>query len=85
MTNGRKTCGGCLTTKPVNTIDDLKCLKIRILANQILLKGFEVLGVTQLPMRAVSRTLKAARTIADLAGAGNPVFRSGCPLKIEVL
>ena len=39
-----------LTTKPVNTVDDLKGLQIRVPTNQIQSKGFEVLGATPVGM-----------------------------------
>ena len=39
-----------LTTKPVNTVDDLKGLQIRVPTNQIQTKGFEVLGATPVGM-----------------------------------
>lgn len=39
-----------LTTKPVNKIEDLHGLKIRVPTNQIQVKGFEVLGATPTPM-----------------------------------
>ena len=39
-----------LTTKPVNTVEDLKGLQIRVPTNQIQTKGFEVLGATPVGM-----------------------------------
>ena len=39
-----------LTTKPVNTVDDLAGLQIRVPTNQIQTKGFEVLGATPVGM-----------------------------------
>ena len=39
-----------LTTKPVNTVEDLKGLKIRVPNNGIQVKGFEVLGAVPTPM-----------------------------------
>ena len=39
-----------LTTKPVNTVDDLKGLQIRVPTNQIQSKCFEVLGATPVGM-----------------------------------
>lgn len=39
-----------LTTKPVNTVDDLKGLKIRVPGNQIQSIGFDVLGATSTGM-----------------------------------
>ena len=39
-----------LTTKPVNTVDDLAGLQIRVPTNQIQSKGFEVLGATPVGM-----------------------------------
>lgn len=39
-----------LTTKPVNTVEDLKGLKIRVPNNAIQVKGFEVLGAVPTPM-----------------------------------
>lgn len=39
-----------LTVKPVNSVDDLKGMKIRVPNNTIQCKGFEVLGATPTPM-----------------------------------
>ena len=39
-----------LTTKPVNKVEDLKGLQIRVPTNQIQTKGFEVLGATPVGM-----------------------------------
>ena len=39
-----------LTTKPVNTVDDLAGLQIRVPTNQIQTKSFEVLGATPVSM-----------------------------------
>ena len=39
-----------LTTKPVNTVDDLAGLQIRVPTNQIQTKGFKVLGATPVGM-----------------------------------
>ena len=39
-----------LTNKPVNKLEDLKGLKIRVPTNIIQVKGFEVLGATPTPM-----------------------------------
>lgn len=39
-----------LTKKPVNTVEDLKGLKIRVPNNTIQVKGFEVLGAVPTPM-----------------------------------
>ena len=39
-----------LTTKPVNTVDDLAGLQIRVPTNQIQTKGFEVLGASPVGM-----------------------------------
>ena len=39
-----------LTTKPVNTVEDLAGLQIRVPTNQIQTKGFEVLGATPVGM-----------------------------------
>lgn len=39
-----------LTTKPVNAVEDLKGLKIRVPNNAIQVKGFEVLGAVPTPM-----------------------------------
>lgn len=39
-----------LTKKPVNTVDDLKGMKIRVPNNTIQVKGFEVLGAVPTPM-----------------------------------
>lgn len=39
-----------LTTKPVNKLEDLHGLKVRVPTNQIQVKGFEVLGATPTPM-----------------------------------
>ena len=39
-----------LTTKPVNAVEDLKGMKIRVPNNTIQIKGFEVLGATPTPM-----------------------------------
>ena len=39
-----------LTTKPVNTVDDLAGMKIRVPGNQIQSIGFDVLGATSTGM-----------------------------------
>ncbi len=39
-----------LTTKPVNSVEDLKGMKIRVPNNAIQVKGFEVLGAVPTPM-----------------------------------
>jgi len=39
-----------LTTKPVNAVEDLQGMKIRVPNNTIQIKGFEVLGATPTPM-----------------------------------
>jgi tripartite ATP-independent transporter DctP family solute receptor len=39
-----------MTVKPVNSVDDLKGMKIRVPNNTIQVKGFEVLGATPTPM-----------------------------------
>ena len=60
-----------LTTKPVNTVDDLYGLKIRVPTNQIQTQGFEVLGATGtgMPLGDVYTALSTG----NIDGAENPL------------
>ena len=58
-----------LTNVPVNTVDDLKGLKIRVPSNEIQSKGFDVLGATSTGM-ALGDVYQALQTID---GAENPL------------
>ena len=60
-----------LTTVPVNTVDDLKGLKIRVPSNEIQSKGFDVLGATSTGM-ALSDVYQALQT-KTIDGAENPL------------
>ena len=60
-----------LTTKPVNTVDDLYGLKIRVPTNEIQTQGFEVLGATAtgMPLGDVYTALSTS----TIDGAENPL------------
>ena len=60
-----------LTTVPVNTVDDLKGLKIRVPSNEIQSKGFDVLGATSTGM-ALGDVYQALQT-KTIDGAENPL------------
>ena len=60
-----------LTTKPVNTVDDLAGLKIRVPGNQIQSIGFDVLGATSTGM-ALDEVYQALQT-GTIDGAENPL------------
>lgn len=60
-----------LTTTPVNTVDDLKGLKIRVPSNEIQSKGFDVLGATSTGM-ALGDVYQALQT-KTIDGAENPL------------
>lgn len=60
-----------LTTKPVNTVDDLYGLKIRVPTNEIQTQGFNVLGATAtgMPLGDVYTALSTS----NIDGAENPL------------
>ena len=60
-----------LTTVPVNTVDDLNGLKIRVPSNEIQSKGFDVLGATSTGM-ALGDVYQALQT-KTIDGAENPL------------
>ncbi len=60
-----------LTTTPVNTVDDLKGLKIRVPSNAIQTEGFNVLGATATGM-ALGDVYQALQT-KTIDGAENPL------------
>ena len=60
-----------LTNVPVNTVDDLKGLKIRVPSNEIQSKGFDVLGATSTGM-ALGDVYQALQT-KTIDGAENPL------------
>ncbi len=60
-----------LTTTPVNTVDDLKGLKIRVPSNAIQSKGFDVLGATSTGM-SLGDVYQALQT-KTIDGAENPL------------
>ena len=60
-----------LTNVPVNTVDDLKGLKIRVPSNEIQSKGFDVLGATSTGM-ALGDVYQALQT-QTIDGAENPL------------
>lgn len=60
-----------LTTVPVNTVDDLKGLKIRVPSNEIQSLGFDVLGATSTGM-ALNDVYQALQT-KTIDGAENPL------------
>ena len=60
-----------LTSVPVNTVDDLKGLKIRVPSNEIQSKGFDVLGATSTGM-ALGDVYQALQT-KTIDGAENPL------------
>lgn len=60
-----------MTTTPVNTVDDLKGLKIRVPSNEIQSKGFDVLGATSTGM-ALGDVYQALQT-KTIDGAENPL------------
>lgn len=60
-----------LTTKPVNTVEDLSGLKIRVPSNAIQSKGFDVLGATSTGM-ALGDVYQALQT-KTIDGAENPL------------
>lgn len=60
-----------LTTTPVNTVNDLKGLKIRVPSNEIQSKGFDVLGATSTGM-ALGDVYQALQT-KTIDGAENPL------------
>lgn len=60
-----------LTTKPVNTVDDLKGLKIRVPGNQIQSVGFDTLGATSTGMD-LGDVYQALQT-KTIDGAENPL------------
>ena len=59
-----------LTNVPVNTVEDLKGLKIRVPSNEIQSKGFDVLGATSTGM-ALGDVYQALQT-KTIDGAENP-------------
>ena len=60
-----------LTKRPVNTVDDLKGMKIRVPNNTIQVKGFEVLGAVPTPM-ALGDTYTALQQ-GTIDGVENPL------------
>jgi len=60
-----------LTTKPVNTVDDLAGLKIRVPSNEIQSVGFDVLGAASTGM-ALNDVYQALQT-KTIDGAENPL------------
>lgn len=60
-----------MTTKPVNTVDDLKGMKIRVPGNKIQTEGFNVLGATAtgMPLGEVYQALQSK----TIEGAENPL------------
>lgn len=60
-----------LTNVPVNTVDDLKGLKIRVPSNEIQSYGFDVLGATSTGM-ALGDVYQALQT-KTIDGAENPI------------
>ena len=60
-----------LTTEPVNTVDDLKGLKIRVPSNEIQSVGFDVLGAASTGM-ALNDVYQALQT-KTIDGAENPL------------
>lgn len=60
-----------MTTKPVNTVDDLKGMKIRVPSNAIQSEGFDVLGATSTGM-ALGDVYQALQT-KTIDGAENPL------------
>ena len=60
-----------LTTKPVNTVDDLKGMKIRVPGNQIQSVGFDTLGATSTGMD-LGDVYQALQT-KTIDGAENPL------------
>lgn len=60
-----------LTTKPVNTVEDLKGLKIRVPGNKIQTEGFNALGATAtgMPLGEVYQALQTK----TIEGAENPL------------
>lgn len=60
-----------LTTKPVNTVNDLKGLKIRVPGNKIQTEGFNALGATAtgMPLGEVYQALQSK----TIEGAENPL------------
>ena len=60
-----------LTNVPVNTVEDLKGLKIRVPSNEIQSKGFDVLGATSTGM-ALGDVYQALQT-KTIDGAENPL------------
>ena len=60
-----------LTKKPVNTVDDLAGMKIRVPNNTIQVKGFEVLGAVPTPM-ALGDTYTALQQ-GTIDGVENPL------------
>ena len=60
-----------LTTKPVNKVEDLKGLQIRVPTNQIQTKGFEVLGAT--PVGMSLGDVYAALQQGTIDGGENPL------------
>lgn len=60
-----------LTVKPVNTVDDLKSMKIRVPSNEIQSVGFDTLGATSTGM-ALGDVYQALQT-KTIDGAENPL------------
>ncbi len=60
-----------LTTTPVNTVEDMQGLKIRVPSNEIQSKGFDVLGATSTGM-ALGDVYQALQT-KTIDGAENPL------------
>lgn len=60
-----------LTTDPVNTVEDLSGMKIRVPSNEIQSKGFDVLGATSTGM-ALGDVYQALQT-KTIDGAENPL------------